>query len=229
VQNYDLVKKYPVYVVGEIYLKINFHLISFPGNRVKNIKKVYSHPVALGQVKSFLKSNPHITPVEFNDTAGAVKMIKDSFINAEDKMQYGAIASRLSAEVYDMELIVENIHENTKNYTRFLAISRSSKRVTELNTEECDANTNKVMLAFEVSQESGILYNCLQAFGSRHIKIIKIENRPIINTHWHHTYFVDLECDINSEELQQALLDLGKFTPNYRVLGCFCQGGHIDT
>ena len=73
-------------IISEIYVKVNFHLISFLSNKLDNIKFVYSHPVALKQVKGFLECNPQIKSFEYTDTAGSVKFIQKSFFN-QDKIK----------------------------------------------------------------------------------------------------------------------------------------------
>ena len=116
-QNYDLLLQNDLCIVGEYFLRVRHCLIGFPGVSKHEIRKVISHPQALGQCAGYLRSmGVKIEPVY--DTAGSVKMLK-----ASNEHTNAAIASRKAAEIYGMQILEEGIEDNPENYTRFLAIA----------------------------------------------------------------------------------------------------------
>lgn len=215
-QSYDLVTKYDSYVVGEMYVKINFHIIANPGVKLSDITEIYTHPVAMGQIKTFLADHKNIHAIEYPDTAGAVEMIKESKLD-----NAAAAASKFAAEMYGMEILKENIHENSRNYTRFFVLSRNE------NNKEEDAQ--KTTIQFELGEEAGSLYKSLRAFADRDIALTKIESRPIIETHWEYRFYVDAEAGLHEEKFQSALKELKAYVTDLRILGTYRKGEYINS
>jgi len=211
VQNIDLIIKNDFRILAEVYLRINIHLTSFPGNKVEDIKRLYSHPVALGQIGSFLRAHKTIVPIEYEDTAGAVKMLKEKRL-----IDSAAAASKTAAEVYGLEVIQENIHENQKNYTRFLLLSKDQSH---------EKSANKLSLLFQLKNGTKDISSALYFFiGS---KISKIDSRPIPNTKWEHLFWLDVDNDL--EKTKGAIQKLGKITNRLKILGIYKCGEYIDT
>jgi prephenate dehydratase len=219
-QNYDNISKYNFPVVGEVYLKINFHLITHPDTKFEDIKTLYTHPVAMNQIREFLKENPQITPIEFEDTAGSVKMIKEKGLKDS-----AAAAGKLAAEIYEMKVIEENIHENGKNYTRFFVLSRNGERPEKLIKEV----NNKTTIQFQLGEEPGSLYKSLRAFSDRDISLTKIESRPIINTDWEYRFYVDVTAGIQEDKLKNALFEFKSYVKDFKILGSYKKGESILT
>ena len=119
-QNYDLLLRHNLHIVGEYFLRVQHCLIAMPGVKKEDIKKAISHPQALGQCAGYLRSHG-IKAEQVYDTAGSVKMLKES--GARD---VAAIASKRAAELYGMQILEEGIEDNPENYTRFLAVQRES-------------------------------------------------------------------------------------------------------
>lgn len=217
-QNYDNLSKYEFNIVGELYLKINFHLIAHPNVDIKEIGTIYTHPVGMNQIKGFLREYPNIKPVEFSDTAGSVKMIQE-----ENLTHSAAAASKFAAEVYGMQVLKENIQENSKNYTRFFVLSKS----------EVDIKTNgderKTTIQFQLGEEAGSLYKSLRCFADRDIALSKIESRPIIDTDWEYRFYVDVEASVDEEKLQNAFNELTNYVKDMKILGSYFKGEYIDT
>src|SRR5512139_159019 len=117
-QNYDLLLRHDLHIIGEYPLRVQHCLIALPGVVKADIKKAISHYQALGQCAAYLRGLG-IKPEAVNDTAGSVKMLKES--GARDT---AAIASRRAAQIYGMQILEEGIEDNAENYTRFLAISK---------------------------------------------------------------------------------------------------------
>lgn len=122
-QNYNFLSKYKVSIIGEIYLKICHNLMAVPvknktkQQRLKMIKKVYSHPQALKQCQGFFKNHAWIKPLPAYDTAGSAKNLSLS-----KKIDEAAIASSQAAKIYKLEVLKKGIETNKNNFTRFVII-----------------------------------------------------------------------------------------------------------
>jgi prephenate dehydratase len=120
--NYSLLKDSPMKIIGEIYMRIKQNLVAIPGQTIGDIKEVFSHPMAILQCQVFFDQYADIKLIESMDTALSAKEIRDNELKG-----IGAIASRLAAEKYDLEIIAASIETNKKNYTRFLILGNLSK------------------------------------------------------------------------------------------------------
>lgn len=221
-QNYDNLSAYECEIVGELYLKINFHLIVHPGTKLEDITELYSHPVAINQIKKFSGEHPNITVKEYHDTAGSVEMIKK-----DSKLTAAAAASRFAAELYGMEVLEENIHENPKNYTRFYVIERKHNAVNV--PKSLSGIDNKTTIQFSLGAEAGSLYKTLRSFADRDIALTKIESRPVINTDWEYRFYVDILAGMKEEKLAHALKEVEQYVKELRVLGSYVQGEYVTT
>ena len=206
-ENYDLFLKYDLEIIGEVYLRIILNLIALPGVKLKDVKEVYSHPLAIQQCLSFLEKNPKIKKIETDDTAGAVKMVKEMGLR-----NAAAIASTLAAELYQMEILVKGIETDKENYTRFLIISREPKHFEE---------ANKTSLVIRTDNRPGSLCECLKCFASEGINLSKIESRPIVGKVWQYYFYLDVEAGRDTPEGKQALRELNKVTSMVKILGSY--------
>ena len=214
-QNFDLLTKNNLHIIKEIYLIINFHLISFPGNKIEDLNELHTHPVAMGQIQSFLRKHKNLKPIEFPDTAGSVRMIKEKNLK-----NAAAAASRFSAEIYNMEIIEEKIQENKKNYTRFFVLSPE---------EEFSKDSDKTTIEFELGEESGSLHKSLEIFANENISLTKIESRPILNTQWEYLFYIDVMAGIQEERMKRSISKLKKIVKDFRILGSYKKGEYIQT
>lgn len=219
-QNYDNLTQYGFEIIGEIYLKIHFHLIAHPGTKIEEINSLYTHPVGMNQIKKFLKENPKIKPIEYSDTAGSVEMIKQ-----KDLKNSSAAASKFAAEIFEMEVLQENIQENEKNYTRFFVLAQPNDGAGLSKSQE----KNKTTIQFELGEESGSLYKSLRCFADRDIALSKIESRPILNTDWQYKFYLDVEAGIEDEKMKNAMNELKGYVHSLKVLGSYAKGGYIET
>ncbi|MCA9386040.1 prephenate dehydratase [Candidatus Dojkabacteria bacterium] len=214
-ENYDHLTNYDLHIIGELYLKINFHLIGLPGTKIEELTDVFTHRVSLSQIKDFLHEHPNLEPHAYHDNGAAVEMIAKK----ADKT-HAAAASKLAAELFGMEVLEEKIQDNPKNYTRFFVLSRE---------EEYKKDTNKSTVQFEVKHTPGTLVKALESFSNLGISLSKIESRPILNTTWEYRFYVDLEAGLSDEKMKSALTEMLKHTRNVRVLGTYTFGEYIDT
>jgi len=206
-QNYDLLLRHDLHIVGEYPLRVQHCLIAQPGVTKADIKKVISHPQALGQCAAYLRSLGVKTESTY-DTAGSVKMLKGS-----DARDTAAIASRRAAEIYEMQILEEGVEDNAENYTRFLAISK-----TPVEGPNGEAKTS---IVFTLKNQPGALFKALSVFALRDIDLTKIESRPLQGKPWEYLFYIDFIGAAHEETARKALDHLGEYALMLRVLGSY--------
>jgi prephenate dehydratase len=205
-QNYDLLLRYNLFITGEHLLRVRHCLIAVPGVQLSDIKKAISHPQALGQCMNYLREHG-IKPEAVYDTAGSVKMLKES--GAHDT---AAIASHRAAELYGMQILEEGIEDNAENYTRFLAIAREPIR---------PEGESKTSIVFTLKNQPGALFKALSVFALRDIDLSKIESRPLAGKPWEYLFYIDFIGDEHDAHVAKALDHLGEYATMLRVLGSY--------
>jgi len=206
-QNYDLLLKSHLKIVGEYILKIKHCLVSNQGVKIKSIRRVYSHPQALGQCREFLE-RLKVEMIPFSDTAGSVKMIKEKKLK-----DAAAIASERAARIYKMKILKRGLGKNHLNFTRFFIISK--KEIKE------KTGRSKTSIVFSTKHVPGALFKILEIFAKRKINLTKIESRPIIEKTWEYNFYLDFENDQSGENIKEALKEIRKNTVFLKILGTF--------
>ena len=211
VEHYDLLLTHEVAVERELLLRIRHNLIGVPGTRLEQIRRVYSHPVALAQCRRFLEQHPQIEAVPYYDTAGSVKQL----VELRDRSSAG-IASAQAAAHYGGEILETGIEDNAENYTRFFLIRRCS----EVNV---DPEADKVSLAFTVENRPGTLVEALQVFASQGTNLTRIESRPVHGQPWHYVFYADYQ--LSSPSSANAAVELlGRHCSMVKELGRYRAG-----
>lgn len=205
-QNYDLLLRHNLHIVGEYFLRVQHCLIAMPGVKKEEIKKAISHPQALGQCAGYLRGLG-IKAEQVYDTAGSVKMLKES--GAGD---VAAIASKRAAELYGMQILEEGIEDNAENHTRFLAVGREST----VPKEEA-----KTSIVFTLKNQPGALFKALSVFALRDIDLTKIESRPLQGSPWEYLFYIDFIGSMYDDVSKRALDHLGEYAVTLRVLGSY--------
>jgi prephenate dehydratase/chorismate mutase/prephenate dehydratase len=194
-----------LHIVGEVKIPVHHCLLTLPETDYREIRVVYSHPQALTQCRDFLNRN-RLEPRPYYDTAGAARMIA-----TERPKAAAAVASTLCAEIYNLEVIKEEIEDHEENQTRFLLISR----------EASDEQGTKCSIIFSAAHKAGSLFEILRVFAESRVNLTRIESMPNREDPGNYYFFVDFEGDIHDEKIQQVLEDVQKNTMMYKFLGCY--------
>ncbi|MGM0932759.1 MAG: prephenate dehydratase [Bacteroidota bacterium] len=206
--NYALIDENKLQVVGEHYIPIDMNLMVLPGQKLEDIKKVYSHPMALLQCKEFFKQYPHIKLIEDADTAEVARRIAE-----KESHKIAAVASKAAAKLFGLEILAESIHTKKSNATRFLIISTKKK---EPNGDIID----KASLKFELESKRGSLVSVLNILRDFNLDMSKIQSMPIIESPWKYSFFIDVTFD-NYEEFLKAVGILEVMTEQLTILGTY--------
>jgi len=207
-EHLDLLLTRDVFIHAEFPLRIVHNLMAAPGVPLKQLRRVFSHPVALDQCRDFFRSHPGIQPVPFYDTAGSVRHILQ-----EELRDAAAIAPKRAAEEYGGRVLLAGIEDDRRNYTRFLLIGKSRR---------IGRGANKTSLAFALKNVPGALFRALSVFALRDISLSRIESRPMRGRPWEYVFFVDMLRGTD-EPARNALRHLSEVAELVKVLGVYPQ------
>jgi prephenate dehydratase len=210
--NYSLLERHGFRVMGETYLRIALCLMALPEQGISALKEVRSHPMALAQSQEYLAAYPHLRILEAADTAESARDIRDNQLRG-----VGAIASRLAAETYGLEILAEEIETDKQNYTRFLAICRAEDH-------KLNAGSNKATIRFEASHEPGSLAHALSVFHRHGVNLTKIQSVPLLGRPYQYSFHVDLEWD-DLAAYSAAMRELRQQVVNVIHFGEYPRGG----
>ncbi len=213
--NYTLLLESNMTIIGEIYLRIKQNLVALPGQDIKDIKEVYSHPMAILQCQKFFEEYPHIKLIDSADTALSAKEIADKQLTG-----VGAISSRLAADKYKLEIIAPGIETNKMNYTRFLILEDKNGK---LHPNE---NINKASMTFALAHKIGSLSKVLSILSYYELNLAKIQSMPIIGQDWEYQFYLDVEID-DYTLYKQALGAIGPFITGLQIFGEYTKGKTI--
>jgi len=204
-ENFDLMLEYDNYIVAEQTIKIEHALLGLPDAELSEVKTVYSHPQALMQSVDFLNEHKDWEQVPVKNTAMAAEQVL-----REQRREQAAIASQVTADIFGLKILRNNINYSEDNSTRFIIVGGEKIR---------NRNAGKVSICFEVSHESGSLYRMLSHFMFNNLNMVKIESRPIKDKSFEYRFFVDLEGNLSDGAVQNALKGLTEEALYLKVLG----------
>lgn len=204
---YDLMGQYALNIVGEQLVRVEHCLLGVPGAKLEDVKTVYSHEQGFAQCPVFLGEHPDWTTTPYFNTAIAAKHVAElgETCNA-------AIASRLAAKHYGLEILVPDIHSFNGNHTRFIVVSASPTPI---------GVPDKATITFAVRHERGSLMRALSSFVAMGMNLTHIESRPLHDSNWEYCFYVDLCGNITDEALQVLMRSLDKDCENCRLLGAY--------
>jgi prephenate dehydratase/chorismate mutase len=192
-------------VIGEAKVAVNHCLLATDVTDYREIRQVYSHPQALAQCREFMMRNK-LEPRPYYDTAGAAKMLA-----RENPKAAAAIASALSAELYNLEIIKEGIEDGPSNSTRFLLLSR----------EPYADKGEKTSIIFATAHEAGRLFAVLQLFAEANINLTRIASMPLRSDPDNYSFFLDFEGSDNDENVIRLLRQMEDLTISLKNLGSY--------
>src|ERR1700722_3244936 len=205
-EHFDLLLARKVFIERELCLRIVHNLIAPPGGKRADLRRAFSHPVALEQCRDFFAKNRKIQPLPFYDSAGSVKHVIESGLR-----DAAGIPSRQAAKVYKGRILAAGIEDDKRNFTRFFLIR---------NTRHVLPGANKTSIAFRVKNIAGALFKALAVFALRDISLTKIESRPRRGRPWEYIFYVDfLRGD--DQSARNALRHLGEVADLVKVLGIY--------
>ena len=204
-----LIFKYRLNIYAEHFHSIQHHLLGVPGTKIKDIKNVYSHGQALSQSSKFIKKNNFIENVRA-DTAGSAKYISES------KNKNGAaIASKLSAQIYNLDILASNIEDEKGNATRFLIMGKS------ILQPELGKDKYITSFLFKLKSKPAALYQSLGGFAINGVNLTKLQSYPEKNSFTSYFFLCDLDGHIDEPKIQKSLEELGLHCEDFHVLGVF--------
>lgn len=203
--NYHLLDEYNLHILGEYYLPIQHQLMAFEGQSIKDIKEVWSHPMALEQCRKFFRPYPHIKLIEAKDTAEVAKIIQE-----QQLMGIAAIASIKAAEIYQLHIIADGIQTHFSNFTRFVILSG------EKGSEK--PIYNKASIKFSLSDQTGSLLSALQVLKSNDLNLSKIQSLPIIEKPWEYAFFADM-IFTDVSQFENAISELKPMVNELKIFG----------
>ena len=204
-----LIFKYRLNIYSEYFQKIEHNLLGLPGTKISDIKDVYSHGQALSQCSKFIKSNSLIEHVRA-DTAGSAEMV--SRVKEKEK---AAIASSLSAETYNLEIIQKNIENEKGNLTRFLIMGR------DILQPKFGKKKYITSFLFKLKSKPAALYQSLGGFAINGVNLTKLQSYPEKNSFDSYFFLCDLDGHIDDLKVQKSLEELGLHCEDFHVLGVF--------
>ena len=211
---WDLLVEHSLPIAGEILLRVEHCLIAHPGTAVGDLKRVYSHPQALAQCQGYLSDLPGVAQKEVYDTAGAVKMIRES-----DDRESAAIASAQAAVDYGMAVLVEKIQTNRDNFTRFLV----------LGTAPCHRGEEllKTTVVLELPDSARGLPAVLSSLAARSVEVLKVESRAHLGHPWEYLVYLEFAGGPQDPAVAEALGEIRATAATVHAVGTY-PSGHLS-
>ena len=208
--NYNLLQKSKLQVIGEVYLSISQNLLVYPGVKLEDIKEVHSHPMAILQCLDYLE-NQDWKLVETEDTALSAKQVRQ-----HKSKHIAAIASKLAAQLFDLDVITPDIHTLKNNITRFLIMAPAKQKL-----EIADAD--KASIYFQTDHSKGILSKVLAKIAQGGANLSKLQSMPIPGSTFKYGFYADIEFE-QKKQLDKLLVDLKSMTNSFKVFGLYKKG-----
>ncbi len=208
--NYNLLLGSKLKVTGEVYLSISQNLLVNKGVKLSDVKEVHSHPMALLQCLDYLEKN-NWKLVETEDTALSAKHLQQ-----HRSKHVAAVASKLAAELFNLDIIGPDIQTQKNNYTRFLVLERAVDVVE-------DMLANKASIYFQTNHTKGVLAKVLTQIAKYDVNLSKLQSMPIPGSNFKYGFFADMEFN-QRKRLDQVLHAITDLTNSVRIFGIYQKG-----
>lgn len=203
---YDLLVKHDLRIRAEFYMNIQHTLMASPGVKLRELKRVRSTAQSLKQCEKFV-NRFKLEPILSFDTASSARDLAES-----PEPDLGVIASKLAAEIYNLDILQDEIEDTPYNYTRFFVLG---------NEDPPRTQRSKTSLILSTRHLPGSLYHCLGEFAERNINLTKIESRPRPNRPWQYLFYLDFEGHWQDPKPEAALLGLLRKAGFVKMLGSY--------
>ncbi len=203
---YDLLRKYGLYVVGNMTLKIDHNLMGVESAELKDIDTLYSHPQAFKQCSNFLEGeNFQLLP--YHNTALSAELVREKNLK-----NIGAIGSKRAADLNRLKILKTDINNSDSNYTRFIIIGKKL---------EASYKDDAISLVFSSPDRVGALYDNLGIFKENNLNMIRIESRPLVGKPWEYFFYIDFEGHISDPQVERALDFIKENSSYFKLLGSY--------
>ncbi|MCX8600525.1 MULTISPECIES: bifunctional chorismate mutase/prephenate dehydratase [unclassified Gilliamella] len=206
---YDLLQKTNLHIIGELSLPIDHCVLAIADAKLDQIDTIYSHPQPFQQCSNFLERYPHWKIVYCDSTSSAIETVAKL-----NKPNIAAMGNKDGGELYGLQVLDHDFANQKQNITRFIVLSRKPIDV----SYQIPAKTTILM---KTGQQAGALVDALSVLRNHNIVMTKLESRPIHGTPWEEMFYIDLQGNIHSDEMQTALKELASITLYSKVLGCY--------
>jgi prephenate dehydratase len=208
--NYNLLQRSNLVITGEVYLQIRQNLLVNRGVGIDEIREVHSHPMAIQQCFDFLDKHDWKL-VETEDTALSAK-----HVHQHKSKHIAAIASKLAAELFDLDVLAPNIHTLKNNYTRFLILRR------EETAQKIDG-ADKASVSFHTDHSRGSLAKVLAKIAEDGINLSKLQSFPIPDTDFKYSFHADMEFE-DTDQFEKVIDDIKPLTEYLKIYGVYKRG-----
>lgn len=206
--NYNLLQHSDLKITGEVYLPIKQHLLVNPGVTLEDVREVHSHPMAIQQCMDYLvKHNWKL--VETEDTALSAKNI-----HQHRNRHTAAIAGKLAAELFELNILAKDIHTEKNNYTRFLVLQKIAEEIME---------ANKASISFHTDHSRGSLAKVLTRIADGGINLSKLQSFPIPGSNWEYKFHADMEF-ATRKQFDKVISDIRSVTAEIKIFGIYKNG-----
>jgi chorismate mutase / prephenate dehydratase len=206
---YDLLQKTNLHIIGELSLPIDHCVLAIQNSQLEQIDTIYSHPQPFQQCSNFLENYPHWKIIYCDSTSSAMKTVAKL-----NQPNIAAMGNKDGGELYGLQVLEHNFANQKENITRFIVLARQPIEV----SDQIPAKTTILM---KTGQQAGALVDALSVLRNHNIVMTKLESRPIHGTPWEEMFYIDLQGNIHSYEMQTTLKELASMTLYTKVLGCY--------
>lgn len=206
---YDLLQHTSLSIVSEMTLPVDHCVLVSTTTGLDQIETVYSHPQPFQQCSQFIHRHPHWKIEYCESTAAAMEKVAQS-----GSPKVAALGSEDGGSLYGLQVLERNLANQTQNITRFLVLARKAIGVS-------DQVPAKTTLLMATGQQAGALVEALLVLRKHNLIMVKLESRPIHGNPWEEMFYLDIQANLESADMRQALRELGEITRSMKVLGCY--------
>ena len=203
-----LLEQMDLYIIGEVILPIQQHLLAPAGVELAAIKQVYAHQQSLGQCQNWLSTHlPTARLVETRSNAEAARLVSER--STDDSAALGAA---ICAEIYQLSVLAARTEDNPNNFTRFVVIGDYPAPA---------GDNDKTSLVISADNKPGALYRLLKCFYDEQLDMTRLESQPVANSSWQYKFFIDCRGHIDNPALQRCFSELQKHSLSIKHLGSY--------